>query len=216
MLGPYGQIIKHALPVVQKVGASFQAMRQQAARQLHLHHNYPRHNFPRQNAARSTTANGRCPVGYPQPGAIPQCVPPAISRCTTIPVSNFPVDGDSHNNRTRGHSRAGFTCAVQWRGPSGLVPINAAPAPRLSHGSAANVPVAAPVGRRRYRAEVVAVTSAPDRTRGKYSVAYILSIRSNEPAERSHSGTRVPTRLGSSLNALLLRAPRTLRRIVAG
>jgi hypothetical protein len=104
MLGPYGQIINKALPVVTRALA-------EAPPQIEgLPVTYPR------PAAFSPTPMSRpFPGGWRQPGAMPGPQPRRLYlRCSS------------------------------WRGPSGLVPGNAAPGP-VAPG-APIVPVAAPVG----------------------------------------------------------------------
>ena len=127
MLGPYGQIIKHALPVVSKALAD-----------------------------RSPPQMEGIPVAYPQPGAVsPMAMRPPFPR----------LDGRGRNNHTRDPSLADSTCAVQvWRGPSGLVPVNAAQGPVATPPGAAIVPVPAAVGRRppmRQRQRSSPLTEAP-------------------------------------------------------
>lgn len=137
MLGPYGQIIKHALPVVRRALApSVQAMRQQALQQLAPPQQIPQEAQPQMEGI---------PVGYPQPAFTPIAARPRFPGGWSRPQQPY----------TGPQPRRLYLRCSTWRGPSGLVPINAAQGPVATPPGAAVVPVATPVGRRppmRYRA----------------------------------------------------------------
>jgi len=105
MLGPYGQIIKTALPVVQRALApSVRAMRQQAAQQL-----------ARAPMQAQPQLEG-LPIAYPRPGAYsPMAMRPPVPPTWSRP--QLPYTGPQPR-------RLYLRCS-SWRGPSGLVPANA-------------------------------------------------------------------------------------------
>ena len=129
MLGPYGQIIKHALPVVRKALApSVQAMRQQAAQQLAPVQLAPVPPIPQEVQPQMAGI----PVAYPQPTAIsPMPIRPPWPGGWRRP------QGPNTGPRPR---RLYLRCSA-WRGPSGLVPINAGQVPGVTPPGAAIVPV---------------------------------------------------------------------------
>ena len=143
MLGPYGQIIKHAIPVVTRaLGPSVQAMRQQAAQQLAPAPMGP----PPQILQEAQPQMEGIPVGYAQPGVYsPMAFRPPVPAGFRPPVpAGWRRPGPTPGPQGR---RLYLRCS-SWRGPSGLVPVNAAQGPMATPPGAAVVPVPTPVGRR--------------------------------------------------------------------
>lgn len=156
MLGPYGQIIKHALPVVRRALApTAQAMRQQALQQLAQTQPVPQQAQPQlAGVAVGLPRQGmysRMPMS-PVPFRPPMSAVPFRPGMSPVPMRPpWPAgwrrpQGPNMGPQSR---RLYMRCSV-WRGPGGLVPVNAV-AVATPPAAAAVAPPAAARAPRRYR-----------------------------------------------------------------
>jgi hypothetical protein len=138
MLGPYGQIIKHALPVVRRALApTVQAMRQQALQQL-----APAQPVPQQVQPQLAGIA----VGVPRQGMYSRMPMSPVPMRPPWPAGWRRPQGPNMGPQPR---RLYMRCSA-WRGPGGLVPINVAPM-ATPQAAAAVAPPAAVRAPGRYR-----------------------------------------------------------------
>jgi hypothetical protein len=132
MLGPYGQIIKHGLPVLRRALApTAQALRQQALQQA-------------RGFGEVAPAAAAPVVAVPAAPVVPVAAGVPLRR--PLPRGWMRPQGPGPQAR-----RVYLRCSA-WRGPRGLVPVNVAPdAPGVTTPAAVAVAAQAAPGPRRYR-----------------------------------------------------------------